>query len=40
VQVGLTIQGTHLRCTRYHNMIDDRDREALDAYSSALTAVV
>jgi S1-C subfamily serine protease len=24
----------------YHNMIDDRDREALDAYSEAVTAVV
>jgi S1-C subfamily serine protease len=25
---------------RYHNMIDDRDREALDAYSAAVTHVV
>jgi S1-C subfamily serine protease len=32
--------GTHQRYTRYSNMIDDRDREALDAYSEAVTAVV
>jgi S1-C subfamily serine protease len=32
--------GTLLAGTRYHNMIDDRDREALDAYSAAVTHVV
>ncbi len=32
--------GTLLARTRYHNMVDDRDREALDAYSAAVTTVV
>src|SRR4029453_7387397 len=40
VQVGPRTLGTLLARTRYHNMVDDRDREALDAYSAAVTTVV
>src|SRR5688500_15441982 len=32
--------GTLPACTRYHNMADERDREAMDAYSAAVTTVV
>ena len=37
---GRTLVGTLLACTRYHNMADERDREAMDAYSAAVTTVV
>ena len=38
--VGPSASGTLLARTRYHNMVDDRDHEAMDAYSAAVTMVV
>jgi S1-C subfamily serine protease len=40
MQAGPGRWGTLPACTRYHNMADERDREAMDAYSAAVTTVV